>query len=188
MMVQPQNAQPQNLQNSIQSTFLQASSNAYSFDYTTKDGDKLSFSMNSSAYTSTKENQNGSTHTLTQKFSYEMKYEGNGLSENDRKEIAAALEEAAPMMQEFMKATNEAKTNTLESFRSNVAQSLKDAFAPVQNPDNTEEIKSMTADKISKLLEEFDLRKQDSQKNMLEQASKLFEDIFDQDKKLNLYA
>ncbi len=167
----------------VEKSSMQAAANSFDFEYTTKDGDKLTFSMDSSSYTGSKSDANSSTHTLYREFSYQMKYEGNGISEADKKEIARALQDSAPLMEEFFQKSREAEQSALNSFQTNVAQTIKQHLAPLKNPGNEEYVKEQTAGTINDSLQKFDV-----DETMFTRASKLFEEIFDSSKLFHFYA
>lgn len=159
---------------------LQAYANAYDFSFTTSSGDTLTLSMNSKTSTAFSKNENGSSHALYREFSYQMKYEGNGLDANDKKEIQKALEEAQPMMQSFFEKANESESKAIDAFRNNLASSLKQSIAPHTNEQNIENVKDETAKSIGGTLSMFDVNER-----LFTQAAKLFEEIFDTSKLLN---
>lgn len=162
---------------------MQAYSNSFDFNYTTSNGDKLSLSLNSSTMNSFSSDKSGSSHMLMRSFSYEMKYEGGAITEQVQDEIAKALEEAKPMMEQFFAKANENENSAVESFRNNLSTSLKQRIAPLQNEQNSEQIKDQTAKGINDVMQLFDINE-----NLFKQASKLFEEIFDTSKILNFSA
>lgn len=159
---------------------LEAYTNAYDFTYTTSSGDKLTLSMDANMSTAYKQDQNGSSHMLKREFSYEMKFESNGLTKEDKQEIQKALEEAKPMMAEFFSKVNDGEENVIENFKNNLASSLKTPIEKIKNDENIEQIKKETADTISGVMNLFDINEK-----LFNQASKLFEEIFDSSKLLN---
>jgi len=162
---------------------MQTYSNSFDFSYITSSGDKLTLSLHSSATNSFKQDQNGSTHMMIRTFSYEMKYEGGAISDEVRDEIAKALKEAKPMMEQFFAKTQEGESKVVDSFRNNLSTSIKQKIAPHQNEQNIEQIKDQTAKKINEVMQLFNINE-----NLFKQASKLFEEIFDTSKILNFSA
>ena len=91
----------------VNSNYANASYNAFNYSFKTSSGDTINLSMydNKELSYSNKSSKNSQEQTLSLKHSYGYKFElssDNGLSEQDRAEIAKAMEELRPKIDDFI--------------------------------------------------------------------------------------
>jgi hypothetical protein len=132
------------------------------FNIKTKSGDTISLSAYNkrSSSASIEQNEQETTYTMKKEISmgYAFHYEGNGIDENDKKEIDEALKKMQPSITEFVKtlsdnSTQEKKTPSslivsMSEFLSSMAPKPKDI-----NTQNYE--KSGILDNFSKALHDL---------------------------------
>lgn len=163
----------------------QASYNSFDFSFKTSSGDKISLSMydNKQMSVSSVRDKNSSmdSFSLTHSYGYSFQYRGNGLDENDKKEIAKALEKVEGDISKFMKNVNESGIPSPKSIL-NVAQDIKQELPEVNNEDK----KLALHDELLKL---FDIKLQEHFPNedVLKSAKSLFDKINEQLESFLLY-
>ena len=85
--------------------------NDFNFSMQTSSGDTINLKMYDEKSTdfSHQEDANSSqtTLSLSHSYGYSFKYEGNGIDENDQKEIDQAMKLIQPMLDEYFKNVNE---------------------------------------------------------------------------------
>lgn len=117
------------------------SSNSFSFDIFTSDGDKLSFDYSDS--NSLISDENSLLFSATK--SYQFEYNGNGISSKDKKEIAQALEKINPLMIEFFTKRDDEPLNQ-------IAKKIED-IVPYSKDSNLQNfVKSSLVDKFDSML------------------------------------
>ncbi len=95
----------------IDTNAFKASYNSFDFNFKTSSGDKISLSMYDNKEMSMSHSQENNktidSFTLKHSFGYRFSYSGDGLDENDKKEIAKALEKVDPNIKTFMENVDE---------------------------------------------------------------------------------
>ncbi len=95
----------------IDMNVMKGSYNSFDFNFKTSSGDKIFLSMYDNKEMSMSHHKDGNrtidSFTLTHSFGYSFSYSGDGLDENDKKEIAKALEAVDPNIKTFMENVNE---------------------------------------------------------------------------------
>lgn len=74
----------------------------FALDITTKDGDRLKFSMFDKKSLEAKKGEDSTTLKLKSQIGFSFNYTGNGLSKDDIKEIKEAVKKVAPNLDKFM--------------------------------------------------------------------------------------
>jgi len=147
--------------------YSQGSYNNMSFSMKTSSGDEISFSMydNKSLEFSSQKNGNSSQRslTLTHEYGYEFAYKGNGIDEQDMKEIEEAMKQIRPQVDEFMKNVKEGdkiagSSQSISELSNKIKQMLPDA----KDLDH----KNFINDNMLKMFDEL-LAKNDANKNLL---------------------
>ncbi|MEO1923656.1 MAG: ATP/GTP-binding protein [Nautiliaceae bacterium] len=158
--------------------------NAASFDFsfTTSSGDKIELNMFDSveAQSSFKRGRGIISQELTLKHSYgyEFHYEGNGLDENDLKEIKEAFKKVKPLLEKFLK-----QKDANEKVISNVAHALKSKLPEPKNEEYEKAIKQEGVNTFDEVLKSIKAGLEE-----LNAAKKLFDKLFDNSKKLDIFA
>jgi len=157
-------------------------SSAFEFKFTTSDGDKIDLKMSDSLETASsyKKNKNGASYefSLKHKFEYNFHYEGNGLSKEDLKEIKEAFKKARPLLEKFLKEKNEN-----DKVLKNVAHHLKSFLPKPKNENHLNAIKDEGVKTFDDILKSIK-----AQMKEVEKAKKLFDELFDNSKKIEIFA
>lgn len=149
--------------------------------FTTSSGDKIDLSLKDSIEASSsfkkKRGLISEEFTLKHTFEYKFHYEGNGLDKNDIKEIKEALKKAKPLIEKFLKEKNEN-----EKVMTNIAHSLKSILPKPKNLNHENAIKHHTVNVFDEILKEMKASLEETQK-----AKKLFDKLFENNNKLDLF-
>jgi len=155
---------------------------SFSFSFTTSDGDKIDLKMYDSveARSSYKKAKGLESQELTLKheYGYEFHYRGNGLNEQDKKEIAEAFEKIKPLFEKFME-----QKDANEEVMTNTAQMLKSFLPQPKDENHANAIKNEGVKTFDDVLKEIEASLADVKK-----ANELFDRLFDSSKKLELLA
>lgn len=165
--------------------YSQSSFNSLDFSFKTSSGDKINLSMYNNKnieYQSAKtQNASAKSLTLTHEYGYNFEYVGNGIDEQDMKEINEALKKIKPKIDDFMNQINEDKIFS-NSAIANFANELKTMLPKPKDLNHTNMIFNKTLNLFDSLLEEHK-----AQRNLLERINKLFENLIDTTNKFSLY-
>ncbi|MCI5540010.1 ATP/GTP-binding protein [Campylobacter lanienae] len=176
----------------VNSNYANASYNAFNYSFQTSSGDTINLSMydNKELSYSNKSSKNSQEQTLSLKHSYGYKFElssDNGLSEQDRAEIAKAMEELRPKIDDFMKQIKANEPFSDETI-SNIANSLKKSLPNLNSDESKIELKRSLLDMFDEMLKENKTTNNNINKTLLEQTNKLFENMIKPQNSLNYYA
>ncbi len=154
----------------------------FNFSFTTSDGDKIDLKMFDSveANSSYKKTRGFESEEFTLKhaYGYEFHYEGNGLSKEDKKEIAEAFKKIKPLFEKFMK---QKKAN--EKIMANTAQMLKSFLPEPKNENHANAIKQEGVKTFDDVLKQIKVSIDEVKK-----AKEFFDRLFDNSKKLEIFA
>ncbi len=172
---------------SIANSSLNYAKDSYSFNFKTSSGDSISFSAynekNLSTSSETKDGVNIKTTELSLSAGYEFHYKGDGLDENDLKEIKQAMKNISPQMQDFMKSSG--SQDILNSDLEGVAQGVKNSLPKLTNSGSIGYMKDSLVKKLDDIFKMFD-RNQKSLDNTTKLLDKIFAKIDNKDN--GLYA
>ena len=168
--------------------YSQGSYNNMSFSMKTSSGDEISFSMydNKSLEFSSQKNGTSSQRslTLTHEYGYEFLYKGNGIDEQDMKEIEEAMKQIRPQVDEFMKNVKEGdKIAGSSQSISDLSNKIKQMLPEPKDLNH----KNFINDNMLKIFDEL-LAKNDANKNLLSATKRLFDTLLDESKKVSYYA
>lgn len=154
--------------------------NSFDFSMTTSSGDKISFSAYDNKSISLEKETDKNTLTLSHKYGYKFSYQGDGLDENDVKEIQDALKNIKPQIQDFVKNANE-QVNGIDM--TNLANKIKKSL-PKMSDLNTKNYASHN------ILGMFDniLANNKINDEILQNSKRLFDEITKQLDGLSFYA
>lgn len=159
--------------------------NNFDFSFKTSSGDKISLSMYDKKEMSFEESKDGNSSmqkfSLTHAYGYEFHYKGNGLDANDKKEIAQAMKEIQPQIDEFMKNVSDSGIPSPKSIL-NLSRDVSEQLPKPKDNDH----KLAIQDQMLKLFD-FSLQKHFPNKDVLESAKDLFERIKEQMESFSLY-
>ncbi|WP_169939819.1 ATP/GTP-binding protein [Campylobacter sp. RM15925] len=162
-----------------------ANFNNFDFSFKTSSGDEIKFSMydnKSVEYESSRSsNAQSRSLTLTHEYGYSFSYVGNGLDENDKKELAKALESIAPSIDEFMKNVKAGETPAFTKL-TNLANSLKKELPTIKDINH----KNFVSEGTLRLFDEL-LKQNKADLNLLETSKKLFDNLIEQLDSFKLY-
>jgi len=136
------------------------------FSFQTSSGDKIDLQLYSQKELGYEKSENSESVSFAEKEGYKFRFETNGLSEQDKSEIADAMKKIEPMIKKFMEENNSSSfmKEPLDMIASNINKEL-----PKPKDDNAKNALSASTVGL------FD--------NLLKKAEKP-EDIFDDMKKL----
>ena len=144
----------------------------------TSSGDEISFSMydNKSLESSSQKNGTSSQKslTLTHEYGYEFLYKGNGIDEQDMKEIEEAMKQIRPQVDEFMKNVKEGE-DPIFSRVTNLANSLRKELPDVKDANH----KNFIADGTLKLFDRL-MEQNKADAKLLQNSKKLFDELISQ--------
>ena len=171
----------------MQLNSLTAVSNSFSFDLTTSSGDRISLSLydNRSLSMQKHESRNSSTFSMSLKheYGYSFSYSGNGIDERDTAEIEKAMKIIKPMFNKFLQSVQKSEEMPGMKEITNVAQLFKSKMPEVRNDDMLNMLKSSTVDTMDEVLSAFE-----KSRALIESSKKLFDRLFDNMKKFEIYA
>ncbi len=166
---------------------LTATSNSFSFDLTTSSGDRISLSLydNRSFSMQAEEGRNTSSFSMSLKYEYgySFSYSGNGIDERDSAEIEKAMKLIKPMFERFLQSVQNSEEMPGMKEITNVAQLFKSKMPEPKNDDMLNMLKSRTVDTMDEILSAFENRSA-----LIESSKKLFDRLFDNMKKFEIYA
>ncbi|GAB6074799.1 ATP/GTP-binding protein [Nautilia lithotrophica] len=155
---------------------------SFNFSFTTSEGDKIDLKMYDSieAFSSYKIGGEFESEefTIKHEYGYEFHYEGNGLSEQDLKEIKEAFEKIKPLFEKFMK-----QKEANEKVMINTAQMLKAYLPKPKDENHANAIKNEGVKTFDAVLKQIQATLDEVKK-----AKKLFDRLFDDSKKLEIFA
>lgn len=98
-------------------SYANSSLNSFDFKFKTSSGDEIKLSMYNNKSLEYKKQSDKNTQTseltLSHKYGYKFEFKSNGLSQQDKLEIAKALEDITPKIDEFI--NNENQKNAIGS-------------------------------------------------------------------------
>jgi len=147
-----------------------ATSSSFEFSYQTSGGDVLTFSMSHENRLSSSLN----SVEWSRSQSFQLRYEGDGLSEAEQAEIEAAFKAAEPLMQNYFEQTAASDRLASEGMRQETARLIGDAIAPGGNGGGSV-LKPAAFDSIMKALETLDAVNE----TVVHDAARLFESLFE---------
>ena len=161
--------------------------NSFDFSMQTSSGDTINLSMYDSrvaeiSHESTNHSQT-TTYSLSHAYGYKFEYKGNGIDENDQKEIAAAMKTIQPMMDEYLKNVQESTQTTTLSSLTNTAYAIN-TLLPKTNDANTQ---NYINDSLLKSMDDIMAKVHNQNEEMLQEADKLFQSILKQQSGFTLY-
>jgi hypothetical protein len=166
---------------------LGATANTFSFTLHTSSGDTVSLSMYDEKSLSFSHKEEAgvrtSTMSLRHEFGYRFHYEGNGIDARDRKEIEEAMKTIRPMFRQFLE--NVQKSDEMPGLEevTNITQLLKGGLPEPKDENTRNYLKDRAVDEMDGILRLF----KESRK-ILESAKAFFDRLFDESRKLDLFA
>ncbi len=162
-----------------------SSYNIQNFDFSmkTSSGDKISLSMYSSSASDMKLSRKDGLETLQlslkEEYGYSFSYKGDGIDEQDQKEIKEALKKIEPLLKIFQKDPLEISYEE----KNNLSFDINRLLPTPRDTNHENFIKSKTLDKMDEMLKAFDAVDQ-----MRELAIDVFDMLQRQMNSMTLYA
>jgi len=162
-----------------------STSSMQSFDFSmkTSSGDKISLSMYNGKDTEFSEKRDQGLHEMSlsirETYGYSFSYEGNGIDEQDKKEIAEALKKIEPLLNIFQKRDG----GMDHKQATNLAFDMKNLLPEPKNENHKNFIKDATLTKMDDMLKAFD-----AVDEMRELAKNVFDMLEKQMESLQVYA
>ena len=154
----------------------------FEFSFTTSDGDKIDLKMFDSveAGSSYKKGRGFESEefTVSHIYGYEFHYEGNGLSEQDKREIAEAFKKIKPLFEKFME-----QKEANEKVMTNTIQMIKSMLPEPKNESHANAIKHEGLKTFDDVLKQIKATLDEVRK-----AKEFFDRLFDDSKKLDFFA
>lgn len=164
----------------------QSSYNSLDFSFKTSSGDTISLNMYDNKELSYDKTQNShgssTTYTLTHAYGYEFSYKGNGIDENDQKEIDEALKKLEPKIDTYLENVSKSGIPTPRDILNSTLDMRQDL--PQVKDENH---KNAISDSILKMLDEK-TPKYFPNPDILEGAKALFDKLLEQLDNFTLYA
>ena len=157
---------------------LNSTVNSFSFDLKTSSGDEISLSFydDKSIEFEAKESINKRSYSmrLRHELGYSFSYKGDGISQQDQKEIEEAIKKIKPIYKKFLE--NIKKSDEIPGFEeiTNFSQMMRSKIPKLESPDSKEFLKDKTVEAMDEVLEVFEK----SQK-LLESTKRLFDKLFE---------
>ena len=155
---------------------------SFNFDFTTSDGDKISLSLTdyldvSSSYKKGR-NYISEEFSLKHQYGYEFHYEGNGLSEQDKKEIKEAFKKIEPLFKKFLD-----QKDKNDKIAQNIIHHAKSLLPQPKNENHQNAIKQAAVDSFDNILKQIKATLDEVKK-----TKEFFDKLFNDENKLNLFA
>ncbi|PPB57220.1 ATP/GTP-binding protein [Campylobacter hyointestinalis subsp. hyointestinalis] len=170
----------------ISNSYASSSLNNFDFKFKTSSGDEINLSMYDNKSLEYKKQSDKNTQTseltLSRHFGYKFEFKSNGLSQQDKSEIAKALEDIAPKIDEFIKQTNE-NTPFSNDAITNLANSIKKDLPQIKNENQKNAISSSVLDLFDNLL-----KQNKANEKTLQSSKNLFDEILKQLQSFSIYA
>ena len=156
-------------------------SSSFNFSFTTSSGDKIDLKMfDSIEATSNFNKSNGyvsEEFTLKHQYGYEFHYEGNGLDKRDLEELKEALKKVKPLLKKFL-----AQKENNEKIMNNMSHYFKSLLPEPKNNNHLNFIKEESIKTFDDVLKEIKAGMEE-----LKKAKELFDKLFDNSNKLDIF-
>lgn len=149
-----------------------------SLEIKTSSGDTIDLSMYQEAGASSSEATDGSSYIKTTQMSlsqgYKFHYEGNGISEQDQKEIAEAMKKLKPMIDKFMGKSSGDEDSKKKSQPEDMLASFSANSIPQTNDNN---VKNMQKSEMAKMFDDT-MKKFKPSEQLFNDSKRLLDKIF----------
>lgn len=170
----------------ISNSYASSSLNNFDFKFKTSSGDEINLSMYDNKSLEYKKQSDKNTQTLeltlSRHFGYKFEFKSNGLSQQDKSEIAKALEDITPKIDEFIKQTEKNAPFSNDAI-TNLANSIKKDLPQIKNENQKNAISSSVLDLFDNLL-----KQNKADEKTLQSSKNLFDEILKQLQSFSIYA
>ncbi len=157
---------------------------SFNFSFQTSSGDSISldlYSRDSLEYSKTSSRGLTSKElTLTRERGMELHYEGNGLDEQDKKEIAKALKQVQDILNQFL-SPKEVQQNSEKT-----SKKILDIVSPLKEPQNREKTDYLKGS-LTDIFDEMFKSKQND-KEILQTLDDIFKNVLEEFDPFEFYA
>lgn len=170
----------------ISNSYANSSLNSFDFKFKTSSGDEINLSMYNNKSLEYKKQSDKNTQTseltLSHQYGYKFEFKSNGLSQQDKLEIAKALEDITPKIDEFIKQAD--KNAPFSNYAiTNLANSIKKDLPQIKNENQKNAISSNVLDLFDNLL-----KQNKANEKTLQSSKNLFDEILKQLQSFSIYA
>lgn len=166
---------------------LDISQNSFSFNLQTSSGDKISLSMYDNKELESDFIKDDSSKKLSMslrhEYGYDFSYSGNGIDENDKKEIEKAMKLIRPMFHKFLENIKKSDKIINDKDILHLSNKFKSLMPKPKNDDMKNMLKDETVKNMDNILSLF---KQNDK--LVQNTKKLFDKIFNDFDKFEMYA
>ena len=166
------------------------SHNDFSFSMQTSSGDKIDLLLydEKSSEISMKSDKKSTNMSLSlsHSYGYSFNYVGNGIDENDKKEIKAAMKIIQPMLEKYFSNINKSQNSQSEAEITNKAFDINSYLPKFTNENNNKinYLNDKTLQTIDKILENT----KNQNNKILKHAQKLFDKLIKQSSGFEYYS
>ncbi|MCD8544663.1 MAG: hypothetical protein LRY52_07340 [Sulfurospirillum cavolei] len=161
--------------------------NSLGFSLQTSSGDVIDLNMYDERSASISHEQSGGTQntmlSLSHAYGYSFHYEGDGIDENDQKEIDAAMQLIQPQIDEYLSNVQKSSETVTLASAINTAYEVNQTL-PSAKDQNTQ---NYTNNSLLKMIDHMMEQADKQNEKVLEGAQKLFESVLKQQKGFELY-
>ena len=161
--------------------------NDFNFSMQTSSGDKIDLKLYDEKSSQMSYKQDGNKTemmlSLTHSYGYSFSYEGNGIDEQDKKEIDQAMKAIQPMLEKYMENVKKSEDDFSMSEITNRAFDINQYLPKVDDLNSKNYLSDETLKTIDKILE----KAENQNEKMLKHAQKLFESLLKQMDRFELY-
>ncbi len=161
--------------------------NSFNFDITLSSGDKISMSVydNQKSEFSFGKNDNSAkfSMSLRHELGYKISYSGDGIDEQEQKEIEKAMKYIKPIFDRFVKSIKENSAVPDEKETIEWVELAKKSLPNFQDQNSIMKLKDETLNSMDNILSIFE-----RDRKVIEGAKKFFDKLFDDSKRFLYYA
>ena len=161
--------------------------NSLGFSLQTSSGDVIDLNMYDERSASISHEQSGGTQntmlSLSHPYGYNFHYEGDGIDENDQKEIDAAMQLIQPQIDEYLSNVQKSSETVTLASAINTAYEVNQTL-PNAKDQNTQ---NYTNNSLLKMIDHMMEQADKQNEKVLEGAQKLFESVLKQQRGFELY-
>ncbi len=164
----------------MNATVSSYSMSALDLSIRTSSGDEISLGLYSKESLSYESDFSSKELTLTKERGIRLHYEGNGLDERDKKEIAEALKQVQDILDQFL------SPKEMQKSEEEVSRKILDVISPLKEPEN-EEKNSYLKNSLTDLFNEIFKNEQNGE-DILKTLDNVFKSVLDEFDPFSFYA
>lgn len=161
--------------------------NSFGFSLQTSSGDVIDLSMYDERSASISHEQTDNTQStmlsLSHAYGYSFHYEGDGIDENDQKEIDAAMKLVQPQIDAYLSNVQKSSETVTLASTVNTAYDINQTLPEAKD----QNMQNYTNNSLLKLIDQMMEQADKQNATVLDGAQKLFESVLKQQKGFELY-